>query len=162
VRAETLGDAAGKGRSATEKGAEHREIDPMRNGVMKHAREDCRNGCRDGGAAGCDEAAERLWLQKRPGHEEVAAGEPTGVRNAPCIGMKHGHDGKNAVVHIQAEAPRSADTECVEIDGTVTVHHALGVSGGAGGVAHGGGGALVKIRPGEFRLFSGQQVIIAK
>ncbi len=44
----------------------------------------------------------------------------------------------------------------------MAVDHALGIAGGAGGVAHGGGGALVEIGPGELGLFGGEKFFVAE
>jgi hypothetical protein len=50
----------------------------------------------------------------------------------------------------------------VEEGRPVAVHHALGVSGGAARVAHGGGGGLLDRRPVEARALGGQQGFVAK
>ena len=109
-----------------------------------------------------DEAAERFGLEEWAGHEKVAAGKPARVRHAPGIGVEHGNDAERAVVDADADAPWRADGERVQVNGSMAVHDALGIAGGSGGVAHGGGGTLVEIGPREFRLFCGEELLVVQ
>ena len=68
----------------------------------------------------------------------------------------------DAVVDADADAPWRADGERMQVNGSMTVHDALGIARGSGGVAHGGGGALVEIGPREFRLLGGEEVLVAQ
>ena len=131
-------------------------------GVLQHSGKDGGDGGGDRGAAGGDEAAERFRLKVGAGHEEVAAGKPAGIGHAPGIGVEHGDDAERAVVDADADAPWRADGERVQINGAVAVDDALGIAGGSGGVAHGGGGALVEIGPGELRLLGGEEFFVVE
>ncbi len=75
--------------------------------------------------------------------------------------MKHRHDGQHLVGAAQPEGVAGADRQGVQVHGAVGVDDALGVSGGAAGVAHRGGLAFVDVLgPVVDRGGSGEQVLV--
>ncbi len=99
------------------------------------------------GAFGGDHVGERARLEEPVGQEEAGAGHEGGVRNAPGVDVEHRHDRQRGVGECQGHGLGRRHVHRVQEDRTVRVGRALGVAGGAGGVAEGGGGAFVQLGP---------------
>jgi hypothetical protein len=78
----------------------------------------------------------------------------------PRVHMELGHHHQRGVRVGQAHGLGHVDLHGVQIDGAVAVDHALGVAGGAGGVAHRGGRALVQLRPVVRRRLARDQLLV--
>ncbi len=113
--------------------------------VLQHPGEDGGHAAGEGGPLGGDERAQRLRLQEAVGEQQRAAEHPRHVRDSPRVDVEHRHDHQQALGLVEPERPPHA--EAVQPDGAVAVHHALGVAGGAGRVAHRRRRPLVDLRP---------------
>ena len=108
----------------------------------------------DGGHAGAHghllgfhQLVERRAIELWPGQHQLSAGNQGCIRQAPGIDMKHRHDWQDGFLRRQAERARQTDRDRIEHDGPMRIERALGVAGGAGGVAQRRSGALIKTRP---------------
>ena len=108
-----------------------------------------------------DDPAQGLRLQEAVGHDEVGAGEPADVGQAPGVGVEHRHDGQDAVRLADAERAAGGDAECVKEGRAVAVGDSLRVAGGAARVAHGAGGPLIDLRPVEGGRLAGDHLVVA-
>jgi len=93
------------------------------------------------------------------GHDQIRAGHDGRVRESPGVGMEHGYDRQHPVPLRHAERVAHAHAHRVQIRRAVAVYDTLGQAGGATGVAHRGGRALLQIWPAE-RLAGGRQQLL--
>ncbi|GAA3227457.1 hypothetical protein GCM10020256_38840 [Streptomyces thermocoprophilus] len=79
---------------------------------------------------------------------------------APGVDVELRYDDQGGVLVGEAHGLGHVDLHAVQVDRTVAVDHALGVAGRAGGVAHGGGGALVQLGPLVRVGLPGEQLLV--
>ena len=114
------------------------------------------------GALVGDELRQRFGLQVAPGHEQVGAGHPRGVRRAPRVGVEHRHDRQEAVVPRVRHARAGLDGNGVHERGAVRVDDTLRVAGGAARVTHRRGCPFVDLGEVERgRIGAGEDVLVA-
>ena len=106
------------------------------------------------------EPAQRLGLQPPVRHHQGGAGHHRGVGQAPGVRVEHRHDRQHPVGPGQAADDAQADGHRVQVRRAVAVDHALRVARRAGGVAHGGGVALVEIGPRERVVRGVEQLVV--
>ena len=83
------------------------------------------------------------------------------IGQAPGVDVKHGHDRQDHVVVGQIQRVRRGRGHGVEHAGAVRIDHALGLAGGARGVAHAAGVAFVLFGVDELALGGGQEILVA-
>ncbi len=97
----------------------------------------------------------------RAGQHQLRTDHRNGVRQPPCVDVKHGHDRHHGLVHRQCHHVRQGDRVGMQHRRTVTVEHALRMTGRARRVAQSAGGIFVEVRPGErLRLVSDEALVV--
>ena len=94
-----------------------------------------------------EQVEDALGVEVGTGEDEAGAGEGRRVGQSPGVGVEHRHHREDRVAAGDPERVRERDAEAVQNGGAVRVGDALGPAGGARRVAHGGGLALLELRP---------------
>ncbi len=128
--------------------------------VLKHVVPHRRHPAREGRAALGHEAHQRLGLQPAVGHAQRGAAHHRRVGQPPGVGVEHRHDRQHPVLEGEPAGVAAAHRHRVQVRRAVAVDDSLGVAGGAGGVAHGRGVALVDLGPVEGRLGGREQLLV--
>ena len=81
-------------------------------------------------------------------------------RQPPAIGVEHRHHRHHHVARADAHGVGLRRHHGMQHVGAVRIEHALGIAGGAGGVAHAGRGVLVERLPGEVAVGFGDPFLI--
>ena len=100
--------------------------------------------------------------RKRAGHDQVGAHQAGLVRQAPGVGVEHGHDRQDAVGRAGADRLGHARPHGVQHRRAVRVQDALGVARGAAGVTEGGGLVLLELGVLVARALGGQQLLVVQ
>src|SRR6185437_5491976 len=148
------------GRPAAGHQAQRGQVAAVGPNVLEQAVPDGGHGARQRGPLGLDHGGQRRGLEEPVGHEQLGSGHDGGVGQAPGVGVEHGHHGQHLVPVGQAEHVPHGDGHGMQVHGTVAVNDALGVAGGAAGVAHGGGRPLVHLGPVEVVGLAGQKLLV--
>ena len=92
---------------------------------------------RQGGGLSRHQVQQILRVQVRPGEDELDAHHHRAVGDAPAVGVEHGGDRQDDIAAFEAPEVTQATHQGVQDGGAVRIHHALGATRGARGVAHG-------------------------
>ena len=94
------------------------------------------------------------------GKHQLGAHRGRRERDAPAIGVEQRHHRQHRVAGIGAERVAGIGHQRVQHVGAVRIQHALGIAGGARGVAHRGGGIFVEGLPLEIAVRLRDPVLI--
>ena len=101
---------------------------------------------------GVEQFVDRGAVELGAGHHQLGAHRGRGEGDAPAVGVEQRHHRQHGVGGIGAERIAGVGHQRMQHVGAVRIQHALGIAGGAGGVAHRGRGILVKGLPLELAV----------
>src|SRR5581483_9589096 len=94
------------------------------------------------------------------GEKEAGAGHHARIGNSPGVGVKHGSEGHDRVVVVEAKCVRQTFRKGVKHEGAMGVDDALGKSGSAGSEAHHRAVVFVDGRIGKIRIGLREQLFV--
>ncbi len=118
-----------------------------------------RHGSGEGDLLALKQFVDALAVELRARHDELGSAHRCDESNGPGVGVEHRHDRQHDVAGAAAEHVGLVGGHGVQHVGAVRVEHALGIAGGAGGVAESAGGVLVKPAPARFGRLAGDEVL---
>ena len=120
--------------------------------VLQQHEPDCRHRGGAGDLVAVEQFEHRRAVELRARHHQGGAGDRSGERHRPAIGMEHGHDRHHHVARRIPFHVAGVRHQPVQHVRAVRIEHALRVSGRARGVAHAGGGIFVEPLPGKIAV----------
>ena len=135
------------GRAAGGGASHRREAQAVLVEVGDQALPDGGHACAHGDLLGFHQLVKRRTIQLGARQYQFGAGDQRRIRQAPGIDVKHRYDRQDGFLRRQAQRAREADGDRIEHDRPVRIERALGIAGGAGGVAQRRSGALIKAWP---------------
>ena len=157
---EGLGHGARAGRAADHHALEMRQLAAGLFQILQQHQPHRRHRGGEGHFVGVEQFVDRGAVHLGARHHQRGADHRRREGERPAIGVEHRHHRQHDVARGDALGIRQRRHEGVQHVGAVRIEHALRVAGGAGGVAHAGGGVLVERRPGEIAVDFGDPVFI--
>ena len=128
---------------------------------MQQHQPDRRHGRGDGHLLGIEQFVDGFAVHLAARHDHLGADHRAGLTEAPGIGVEHRHDGQDDVPCADAHGVGHGRHHGVQDVGAMRIKDALGIAGGARGVAHAAGGVLADIGPFEIAVGPTQPFLIA-
>ena len=107
-----------------------------------------------------DDRSQRGRLEEAVGHDQRSTDHECGVGKSPRHGVELRHHGECTIALREVGAVAHADLHGVQVDRTVGVDDALGVTRGAGRVTHCGSAQFVDLGPVELGGLIGDQALV--
>ncbi len=130
--------------------------------ILHHAQPDGRHGQRKINLFLDDQLVQGWRIEVRAAHHQLRAAAGRRIGDGPGIGVIHGRDGQHCGARAHAECVGGARCHGVQHIGPMAILHALGIAGGAAGVAQAGRRGFRHLGPRRIHALQRQQLFVAE